>query len=477
MKTSETPKFTERNLVLPLAIVVIVTRLLASYVLPQFDDGFIIMRHARNLAMGYGFTYNSGSMVLGVSCPLFGLMEALFYVLRLPMPVTILILNIVLDVIALAWGLKLLLQAEGTISSIIFGIAFALSPSLARITIGSMEVNLFLVLCLISISLFHAGKAALAIMLASVTFFIREEAVLLVAILLALEFFQGSKRKAIQLSLLSLVCVIPGLLIMYYYYGGIIPQSVLIKLNWRVPSFFYPLKILFVNDPLGIALLPFTLYGIWLALQQRGPLQTLVLWILLLTIVYCASRSQVMPWYGEASHYAQFLLAGLGLGTIIRKSAKLAQYFNGRWILYGSSVLTIAVWSVIAWKSGPSKVRTNIYDRLAVWGESHQLDTTSIMASDIGAVGYYTGARIYDLDGLVWPSDARKNPEGVVRDFKPTYLFLVRSKSNYELSMSRTVLESYHQTMTFSQDSNELPLSKAPEEWNQNYILFERINK
>jgi hypothetical protein len=477
MKTTKKIEPIEWRLVLTLAVAIFATRLLARYVLPQFDDSFIIMRYARNLAIGHGFRFNSDSMVLGVSCPLFGFLEALFFMLRLPMPTTVLILNIILDIFALMWGIKLLQQAEGRISSIIFGVSLALSPSLARITIGSMEVNLFLVLCLISISLFHARKTSIAIALSSITFFIREEAVLLVGILLALEFFRGSKMKALRLSLLSLLCIIPGLSLMYYYYGGIIPQSVLTKLGWHTPSFFYPLKLLFVNDPLGVVLLPFTVYGAWLALQKRGPIQTLVFFIMLLTLVYCGTRSFIMPWYGEVSHYAQFILAAFGIGTLLYRSTKISHHFDGHRLLYGGSIMTIAVWSFVAWKSGPSKVRTNIYDHLATWGQAHPLDSMSIMAHDIGAVGYYTGAKIYDLDGLVWPSEARKNPEGVVSTFKPTYLFLTRTKDSYELSRSPAVQESYILTMTFAQDSLEVPLAKAPEEWNQNYVLFERINK
>jgi hypothetical protein len=340
-----------------------------------------------------------------------------------------------------------------------------------------MEVNLYLAMSLLSISLYHRGKSILAVALCSITFFIREEAVLLVAILIGLEFFRGSRRRALWLSALSLICVIPGFVIQYYYYGGIVPQSVLIKLGWRAPSFFYPLYNLFLNDPLGIALLPFTLWGAWIAMRRAGPLQTLVLWTLLLTLAYCANRSYVMPWYGEVTHFTQFLLASLALGYILRRWPKVLAFFDGNRIVWGSAISVLAIWLLIAWKVGPSKVTRNIYDRLSEWGRTHSLKSSSIMASDIGAVGYYSDATIYDLDGLVWRYEDRKNPERVIEVFKPDILFLIRSRGSYELSQSPVVRKSYAQTMTFSQDSNEAPFEKAPEAWNQNYVLFERVDK
>ncbi len=465
------------RMVVCFGLATLATRMFASYIFPQFDDSFITLRHARNLATGNGFVFNRGAAILGISCPLFGLLEAFLFKIRLPMPITVLILNIGLDVAVLVWGLRILAQNGGNISAFIFGIVFALSPSLARITIGDMEVNLFLTFSLFSISLFYAGKTFTAIALASITFFIREEALILVAILIALEFFQRSKLHALRLAGVSILAVIPGLAIIYYSYGSIIPQSVLIKLGWRSPTFFYPLHDLLLNDPVGIVLIPFTILGGWLVKQKRGQMQTIVIWMLLLILIYCANHSRIMPWYGEVSHFGQFILGSLGLGIILQRSTKISRLFSQNWMLYSSTLAILAIWSFIACKVGPSRVTTNIYTRLEQWGSSHSLQSATIMASDIGALGYYSDATILDLDGLVWPTELRKDPVQVVRVFKPTFLFLIRSRQSYNLMQNSVIRDSYLQTREFAQDSGVMPLQSAPDSWNQNYVLFQRVEK
>ena len=47
---------------------VFLARNLAAHL--RFEDAFIVLRYARNLAAGQGFTYNPGERVLGVTTPL-----------------------------------------------------------------------------------------------------------------------------------------------------------------------------------------------------------------------------------------------------------------------------------------------------------------------------------------------------------------------------------------------------------------------
>src|SRR4029434_11019494 len=85
------------QLILP-AAGLFLSRIIASQVLPVYDDAYITFRYARNLATGVGFVYHAGEWVLGTTSPLFGVLCSLFFSLHLPMPTSVVLLNILADV-------------------------------------------------------------------------------------------------------------------------------------------------------------------------------------------------------------------------------------------------------------------------------------------------------------------------------------------------------------------------------------------
>src|SRR5262245_13423472 len=75
----------------------VLSRIIASQVLPVYDDAYITFRYARNLAAGVGFVYHAGEWILGTTSPLFGLLCSVFFFLHLPMPASVVTLNIFAD--------------------------------------------------------------------------------------------------------------------------------------------------------------------------------------------------------------------------------------------------------------------------------------------------------------------------------------------------------------------------------------------
>src|SRR3954468_6808806 len=103
-----------------MALALIAARIIASLALPVFDDAFITFRYARNLAAGNGFVYNPGEMVMGTTAPAFGLLTAAFPFVGLPMPGSVIALNIICDIAILLFTLRMLSRGGERTVGVIF---------------------------------------------------------------------------------------------------------------------------------------------------------------------------------------------------------------------------------------------------------------------------------------------------------------------------------------------------------------------
>lgn len=119
------------------------SRIVASFVFPTYDDAYITYRYAWMLVHHGQFVYNVNDWVLGTTAPLFGLFQALFVALSLPNDVMTVLWNAGMD-IAIVIMLLFFCEEQGadrmrswsTLTVLTF-----LQPSLARISVGGMEVN------------------------------------------------------------------------------------------------------------------------------------------------------------------------------------------------------------------------------------------------------------------------------------------------------------------------------------------------
>ena len=462
---------------MPFIVVIVASRLIASVMFPQFDDSFITLRYARNLSMGFGFVFNHGEWILGVSCPLFGLFESLLFFCHLPMPQSILVFNILVDVAMMFVGMRLLREFVGRTSAIVFALVFSLNPTLARVCIGCMEADIFMLAVVGALWLFFRGKPKEAMTIASFSFFIRPEAVIVVILILILELRHGSLGSACKLSALSLMIVAPGLWAMNYFYGEFFPQSVLTKLGLSGYSVLQPIHGLFLRDPISITLLPLAGIGIFTIHTSGRVLQAILAFAGVLTIVYLVSGVDVPTWYAEPSQYGVSLLASLALGRIIDRWASVSERLRHGLNQAVLCALTIMVWAIGWWHLGPSKVTRNIYGGLKAWGNSEDLRHASIMANDIGARGFYTDAHILDLDGLVSHYRIRglSNMLDFIRFQKPDYLFLDDLKDSYVLINESIISEEYKISSFILQSPSDSSF-RYSNSWSQNYIILKRKN-
>lgn len=454
-----------------LALSLIITRLIASYVLPAYDDSFITMRYARNFATGIGLVFNPGEWVLGLTCPAFGMIEALFFHLGLDLPTAVLWFNISCDALILYMLWSYFLCQEKWDIAVIASVLFIGSPILARICIGRMEADLFVLCSIGALFLYVQGREWWSVILATFCFFLRPEGVLLVGILCLYTFITGRRFHSVLLACVSLLIVAVPLYLINHYYGGIIPQSVIAKSHWHGESLFSPLKALLFNNPFSILLSPFAILGAVHSWKERDIFCMLLLsWIVLYIAVYLISNPLVYPWYSEPVQIVLALFASIGICYGISR-LRVAEKINWRSTLLPLSVAVLMVsgWSLIGWRSGKSVVITTVYQKLADLGEKERLKGKTIFAGDIGAIGYYTNSYIYDYDGLTWPAAVGVSPKKLVEQYNPDYLFLIRS---HELLRDNEVRKEYDVARVYG-PIGIIDTLNAPH-WEQDYILLRR---
>jgi len=462
-------------------ITLIAIRVIGRSVLPLYDDAFITFRYARNFASGAGLVYHPNEWVLGLTGPLYSLVVSVFYLLSLPIWHAVTGMNIAFDAITLFITFLILAKGREPLAAVLFGLFFAVSPIMTRICAGGMEANLFLLCSVVSIFLYHRGAKKAAIMLAAASYYLRPEAALLVAVLLATEVISHRKKpseryRAVWLTLLALVVVVPPLFLLYRYYGHILPQSVLAKTG-RSSSLAYVIKNLLIPDPQCFVLLPLAIWGFVGVMKQEGFVRTYAIWGIAYLLAYLAGRPDMWSWYGAPVHYALFVLAAAGCARLLRRL--LERELPPQWIAAAGGICATATWLLVLAIAGRSAVTTYLYEPLDLWcRQDGNLEHSSILASDIGAVGYFSNARIYDTAGLVWPqalsiSSARE----IIETRHPDYVFLNRTASNMEMMDGEPLRKSYRLTETFLVPNNVCTIFKFKKEWIQEYMIFEKVGE
>jgi hypothetical protein len=481
-----------------LIFALVVARIIGSICFPIYDDAFITYRYARNLALGQGFVYHPGEWVLGATCPAFGVLVSLFYRLGLNVPPFITAMNILCDAAILAIIVKALASRSNSINSgvlvlsaLLFAFFFTLSPTMARICVGGMEVNLFLLASLSAIFLYHRGAKIPAIAVAAACYFLRPEGALLVCILCGLELLTTRRFSALRLPLVALLVLLPFLLIIQHFYGHILPQSVMAKSHVVKRPIFLTAKALVFPDPICLLFLPFTLWGAVNFLREKGWrensfLRTIGIWYLAYLSAYMVARPHIWSWYAEPIQFVQILFAALGAANLLARLPALQKPFSrpGTAALgypLVTSALAVAFWALILVKQHPSGATRYVYAPLKQWSQSKGVKGSTILAEDIGAVGYYTNAYIFDAAGLVWPPALRyKTNDAMIKAYHPDYLFLNAEQDTIEMMQHSKLDKVYQPIRRFSLD-NDTELKQDPKlyntSWKQDYLLYKKRAK
>jgi hypothetical protein len=460
-----------------MGLVLIVCRGIAAQVLHVYDDAFITFRYARNLAMGYGFVYHPGEWVLGTTAPGFGLLCSLFYLFRLSMPQTVVVLNSILDIATFYLTLFALPRSERYWGGALFCALFAISPIMARISVGAMEMSLYLTCSLVSILLYVSRHKKAAIVLAALCYSLRPEALILLGLLVATEWFSGKRADALKLGLIAGLFLILQLIVIFSVYGQVVSQSVVSKAGTINSPLLEVLSKLLVPDPLIVCLIPLAIWGWVVTARQSSFIKITGIWSALYVLAYALARPKIWTWYGATIYYAVLLLAALGGVNLIKQLPRLRPTLSRQWVAFAIDGLAIAVWTIVWFRPGPTGVTRNIYESLEAWCQENTQADTSILAYDIGAIGYYCNVRIYDMYGLVWPAGLSLTEAEVIQTYSPDYLFLNVMQGTMNAINSAPLNRLYKPVKRFSKSGtpslgNER--ERYPDQWVQDYVMLRK---
>jgi hypothetical protein len=477
---------------------------LAAHLLPTprtIDDAFITFRYSRNLAGGLGFVYNPGERVLGTTTPLYTLLLA-----------ALAGTTGTSDYPHLAWlvnGLAdtltcLLLIRAGTRLTGRRGVGlmaaalWAVAPMSVTFAVGGMETSVVILLLVLSAALYLDGRTGWAAAASALLLLARPDGIVFVGLLLADVAWQAWRRRRLpwREAAVFLLVLAPWGLFATWYFGSPVPHSILAKsLAYRLESGSALVRLIqqystpFFEDPVlgawwrlaglfvyfGLCLL-----GALAVLRRLPQAWPLALYPWLYLVVFAAPNPLIFRWYllPPLPFYILFILAGVSkiADDVKAGGANIHQPLLRRASLSAAAGLLPVVFGLFLCLSlnewtlqpdhGPQAPAPQmawhklelLYTAVAQQLVSEHLagSQTLIAAGDVGALGYYTQARILDTVGLMSPQASAYYPldpalytisyavaPRLILDYRPDFVILLEVYGRKGLFLDPTFLAEY----------------------------------
>jgi arabinofuranosyltransferase len=466
---------------------------IAARLLPgprTIDDAYITFRYARNLLEGLGLVYNPGEAVFGSTTPLYALLMAGLGLAsggpHAPFPALAWIANALADGIS-CW---LLIRLAGSFgerrAGIVTAAVWAIAPMSVTFAIGGMETSVFIALMLGTLYLYSVERPVAAALCGGLSLLARPDAILFLGPL-ALERLRRSlpstklNPQPLRISLKETLAfglpVAAWAAFAVIVYGSPVPQSILAKAAaYHLPPeagvirliqhYATPFQEHLVFGPrwiaVGIFLYP-VLFGLGalMVLRRRPSTWPVFLYPWVYMIVYSAANPLIFRWYLTPPLPTYFLGIFLGaerLGRDIKRPNLVVTLVTA-----AALILTLRGWTLRP-DHGPTRPAPEMaYIQLELLYEGVANDLRDRMtpgqvlaAGDVGALGYFTDARILDTVGLVTPVSSAyyplpesqyiinyAMPTALIMDTRPDWLVLLEVYGRNTLLQDPTFLQSY----------------------------------
>ncbi len=418
----------------------------AVKILP-YDDAFITYRYVENAVAGKGPVYNFGQRVFGVSTPLyFGWLVGLKTLLpHADLPTLAVRTNALWFCLSGIGVFVLLRRCTSSFEWAAIG-ALVILPNqeMIQISTGGMESYMFTAIAIFSLYAASCRRPVLFGVLAGLAILARLEGVWLIPIGF-LAFYTSWRRITSALApivLLVLIWVIPATI----YFGTPLPHSVIAKSKpmYTLPRFL-ALRDMMNEIPytylshygahkyelISLIFILIVLIGTFLCGNIKRLRETVAygpgLLLLGIFLMYAVGNPRYFPWYRPFIFLpliVTILLSGFAIasnisGHLAGSSAKwrhrgryalnyaiascllmyictiLLQNFNSRSFAFTNSMDAVA--------QDPERLRCIAYRQCAEYLNSIQHPDDHVVASEIGAFGYYYNGYVLDSCGLVSP--------------------------------------------------------------------------
>jgi hypothetical protein len=417
----------------------------------RHDDAFITLQYARNLGRGNGYVFNPGEPVFGATSPLAVLILAGVYRLAgdVLAPAAVLIGSAALAAQALL--IYLLLRVTSLPLALLAGALVALGMAGAHEWLA-LETNLEAALVLGVVWALVSRRTVLCGVLLGAAILCRYDALLL-APLCALAAWQRDRAVPTRLLAVTALVAAPWFLWAHFYFGSFMPQTFFAKKHLVQPVEYATIVLQ------RFALAPWA----WLPESSRQPLAYLTpaLWVsglvfvlrharpLLLFCVYgiglLVAYALIGPhpeqgWHQYLPGLTLSLLGVLGTAGWLAVSCRDARggWSRPRCLLF-AALAALWLWMAIGHAVHFARsYRTEFwlgwrherYVAVADWLRRHVKGNRTVLAQEVGTIGYLTEMRMIDPYGLInatndYPSNpSLQNLAGVINQHAPAVLLL-----------------------------------------------------
>jgi Gpi18-like mannosyltransferase len=499
---------------IPVIILIVLVTILTRGLLVYFsnhlaDDSFITFRYAENIAAGKGFVYNQGERVLGTSTPLYTLLLALLVKLGLPILPLARIINIGADCLS---GILIFLMVRRFRigAAMLAALFYTLFPRVIVWSISGMETSLYVFLIAASLYSYLKGNFGLTALFLGLTILTRVDGVIL-GLAVVIHFIWQHRKFPVKIVLGSVAVLLPWLVFSFLYFGSPIPNSVPGKKAlysatiWETPKWRIFWEFLFLRIKIGWPMLLLALAGVYSVLTRAKSYLIIALWAVLYFLFFLLGAAKMHMWYYVPFYLGYLILVALGFGLAFEKAdgfwkKRVGALSRGTTAAASLKTLRIVVISFVCLLAGlayfQQMKRTvrlvtieqialeDIHKSIGLWLSENTLPTDTVCAEDIGYMGYYSGRRILDQDGLVSPQvipfNKSRDRLGFLRKYRPAY-FVIGFAGPYfsQVIQSRWLKENYQRMATFDASSVDLSRAKIPLEGLElnvcRYDVFRRI--
>lgn len=409
----------------------------------SYDDAYITLSYAKNLASGAGFSYQPGEPYLATTAPFYALLVAALAKLLDPAAIPqIAQWTSGGALLTLALLTYLLGRSSGQpLAGAAGAVALVLNPIVYLFWGG--EPILLLALLTGAVYLYCRGHEASAGALVALSALTRGEGILLGIVLLA-HSLVVRRRWPWRLIVAGVVVLVPWMVFSWLYFGTLLPQTLGAKMAQGRSGLwgpFLPLSVDWMKSfvlgshrfpavtPCHAYLVAAALAGVGAISAVRKPrfhFTAILVWVALYSLAYTVIGAPFYSWYATPIVFAMILLTGIGVQA---SWDRLARWRRGKRRSLGTVVtmafLLALAWPVIAgarsvWSYVQSPVSQGqaLQVKTGLWLRNNIPSDASVGVFEIGFIGYFSDRRMIEPTGLLDPAVAERVPSA---EFKWAY--------------------------------------------------------
>ncbi len=430
-----------------------------------YDDAYITLTYAKNIAQGKGFVYNGGTPYLGTTTPLLALLlgglESLFQ--GVGVETWALWVGLIAWIGAIWVAFTLGKHVSGSLGSIFAAFAIATLPTFPHVL--RAEFPLLIFLCLSGLLLTIHQRYWFAGVLFGLAYLTRGDAAILAG-LTGLAVIWQQRKIPWGLGFGFLLVLTPWAIYALVTFGNPLPATLAVKRahralgawphiavgfwRWLIDS-RHILQVRFLASLLG------TMLGLVLFYRERNVWgMVIALWGWLYAVIYLLLNVPFYGWYATTFMVSLALGASLALGRFIetRGAAFSISGQKGHDILF-STVAWLLVGLLFVAGSGAMVAKTKrlktwrnpkieAYLDVADWLRVHTQPQTTVGFIEVGTIAFFSERQIIDLLGLVTPGVtpylATQDNAGLFKALQPEYY--IRNCDFDSWGMNRRIHES-----------------------------------